>query len=211
MTGNQVRIVLFDIGGVLVELTGTPMLLSWADNSLSPDNVWVRWLTSPTVRAFETGGIDPTEFSTRLVREMQLSISADELLRQFVVWPKGLYPGALELVRSIPAGYTKATLSNCNCLHWPRFVQEMSLGDAFDMHFPSHLTGKIKPDVDAYAQVIDELECKPSEILYLDDNKLNTDAAEKLGIRAIQVKGVQEAEEALLEAGILPAKRLIAR
>lgn len=197
MIGNQVRVVLFDIGGVLVELTGTPMLLSWANNSLSPDDVWVKWLTSPTVRAFETGGIDPTEFSTRLVREMQLSICADELLRQFVVWPKGLYPGALELVRSIPAGYTKATLSNCNCLHWPRFVNEMGLGEAFDLHFPSHLTGKIKPDAEAYAQVIDQLNCRPADILYLDDNKLNTDAAERLGIRAVQVKGVKEAADGL--------------
>jgi putative hydrolase of the HAD superfamily len=87
----------------------------------------------------------------------------------------------------------------------------MGLGDAFDLHFPSHLTGKIKPDVEAYAQVIDALKCGPADILYLDDNKLNTDAAESIGITAVQVKGVQEAERALLEAGILEARRLSAR
>lgn len=213
MIGNRVRVVLFDIGGVLVELTGTHMLLSWmsGDRDLSPEDVWVKWLTSPTVRAFETGKIGPGEFSTRLVCEMELSISADEFLRQFAVWPKGLYPGALELVRSIPARYTRATLSNCNCVHWPRFIEEMGLGEAFDLHFPSHLTGKIKPDADAYMQVIEELRCRPSDILYLDDNKLNTDAAQRLGIQAVQVKGVHEAEQALLEAGILEARRLIAR
>ncbi len=211
MTSNRVRVVLFDIGGVLVELTGTHMLLSWMGRSLSPDDVWVKWLTSPTVRAFETGRIGPEEFSTQLVCEMDLSISAGELLRQFAVWPRALYPGALELVRSIPARYTKATLSNCNCVHWPRFIDEMGLGEAFDLHFPSHLTAKIKPDAEAYMQVIDELGCRPSDILYLDDNKLNTDAAEELGIRAVQVKGVHEAEQALLEAGILEARRLIAR
>lgn len=211
MISNQVRVVLFDIGGVLVELTGTHVLLSWISGDLSPEDVWVKWLTSPTVRAFETGRIGPAEFSSRLVGEMELRISPDELLRQFEVWPRGLYPGALELVGSIPARYMKATLSNSNCLHWPRFVEEMGLGDAFDLHFPSHLTGKIKPDVEAYAQVIDALKCGPADILYLDDNKLNTDAAESIGITAVQVKGVQEAERALLEAGILEARRLIAR
>ena len=209
MTSNRVRVVLFDIGGVLVELTGTHMLLSWMGRSLSPDDVWVKWLTSPTVRAFETGKIGPAEFSTQLVCEMDLSISAGER------WTVRRMARACILAhsnrQSIPARAHEGDVANCNCVHWPRFIDEMGLGEAFDLHFPSHLTAKIKPDAEAYMQVIDELGCRPSDILYLDDNKLNTDAAEELGIRAVQVKGVHEAEQALLEAGILEARRLIAR
>lgn len=210
-TPERIRVVLFDVGGVLVELVGTPMLLSWAGIQLSPDSVWERWLTSPTVRAFETGRISASEFSVRLIREMKLAVKPDELLEQFVKWPRGLYPETLELINSIPERYIKATLSNCNCLHWPRIMNEMGLGEMFDFHFASHLTGKIKPDEDAFMQVIHRTGCSPSEILYLDDNRLNTETAERLEITAVQVNGAKQARDVLLEAGVIPVSRPMAK
>lgn len=210
-TADRIRVVLFDVGGVLVELVGTPMLLSWAGIELSPDDVWEKWLTSPAVRAFEIGKISASEFAVRLIREMKLAVEPDELLEQFVKWPRDLYPETLELINSIPERYIKATLSNCNCLHWPRIMNEMGLGEMFDFHFASHLTGKIKPDEDAFLQVIHGIGCSSSEILYLDDNRLNTEAAERLGIVAVQVKGAKQATDVLFEAGIIPVSRLIAK
>jgi putative hydrolase of the HAD superfamily len=79
----------------------------------------------------------------------------------------------------------------------------MMLADAFDHHFASHLIGKIKPDEDAFQHVIDALDCEPSAILSLDDNRLNIETAQGLGMKAIQVKGVQEAERVLVEAGVI--------
>lgn len=36
---NQVRVVLFDVGGVLVELSGLSMLLSWLGHRVTADQV----------------------------------------------------------------------------------------------------------------------------------------------------------------------------
>ena len=79
----------------------------------------------------------------------------------------------------------------------------MKLEKAFDHHFASHLTGKIKPDEEAFRHVTEALSCEAAEVLFLDDNRLNVDAAGEFGMNTALVKGVAEAEAVLLEHGIL--------
>jgi glucose-1-phosphatase len=198
----HIRVVLFDIGGVLVEPSGIPTMLSWMRHRVSPEELFKMWLASPVVRAFETGRTTPEVFAGQLIAEMSLAVQKPTLLREFAAGAR-LFPGALELIARIPPAYTRATLANSNALHWPRLMNEMRLADAFDHHFASHLTGKIKPDEEAFQQVIDTLKCGSGEILFLDDNQRNVDAATKLGMNAFQAKGVSAAERVLLNAGVI--------
>ncbi|SPF41375.1 hypothetical protein SBA4_2730003 [Candidatus Sulfopaludibacter sp. SbA4] len=66
-------------------------------------------------------------------------------------------PGTVDLVRSVPRKYVRSTLSNTNALQWPRLLNQRDLAEAFDHHFPSHLTGRIKPDEEAFQHVLDTL------------------------------------------------------
>ena len=59
----DIRVLLFDVGGVLVELGGVEAMLGWLDNRLTPDQLWRRWLESENVRQFETGRIDAPQFA----------------------------------------------------------------------------------------------------------------------------------------------------
>jgi glucose-1-phosphatase len=200
---DRIRVVLFDVGGVLVELSGVPTMLAWMGHRVTPEELWRMWLTSPVVRAFETGRSEPETFADQLIAEMDLPVERDQLLQQFERWTLGLLPGALDLVGRVPRRYTRATLCNSNALHWPRLMKDMRLAEAFDHHFASHLVGRIKPDADAFEFVTATLNCAADEVLFLDDNQLNVEAAKKVGMRAVQVKGVKAAEQALVEAGVM--------
>jgi putative hydrolase of the HAD superfamily len=79
----------------------------------------------------------------------------------------------------------------------------MALGPAFDSHFVSHLTGKIKPDSDAFEHVVDSLGCLPGQVLFFDDNSLNVEAAQRFGMHAIRVLGATEAQRVLTDLGII--------
>ena len=200
---NHIRVVLFDLGGVLVELSGLPTMLAWMDNRLSAEELSNIWLASPVVRAFETGRTTPEVFADELIEEMALPVARDELLRELAKWPVGLFPGALELLGRVPRRYVKATLSNSNALYWPRVMKDMQLEKAFDYHFVSFLTGKIKPDAEAFQHVMHALCCPAGEILFLDDNQLNVESARRVGMKAFQAKGVAEAERILAEFDVL--------
>ncbi len=198
-----IQVVLFDVGGVLVQLSGVTTVLSWVADRWTPAEVWRRWLQSPAVRAFETGRTDADTFAAELVAELELGVAPRLFLQSFAGWPTGLYPGARELIARIPTHVTRALLSNSNALHWPRVLDEFGLGALFEHRFVSHLTGRIKPDRDAFEHVVSSLGCDAASIFFLDDNLMNVEAARDAGMQAAVATGIEGAEEALRHAGIL--------
>lgn len=197
------RVLLFDVGGVLVELSGVETMLGWLGGGVATDELWRMWLHSKAVRDFETGRIDPDEFAVGVITEFRLPVGPAQFLASFAGWPTGLYPGTLELLARIPNSYQRALLSNSNALHWTRVVSDLQLGPAFDHHFVSHLTGRIKPDADAFEHVVDSLDCRPEQVLFLDDNTLNVDAAKRFGMQAVRVRGIDETKRALVQRGVI--------
>jgi putative hydrolase of the HAD superfamily len=202
-TPGDIRVVLFDVGGVLVELSGVEVMLDWLGQTMTTEEMWRRWLRSEPVRQFETGRIDASAFAVGVIQEFGLPVEPQHFLESFTRWPAGLYPGTLEMLARIPGTYRRALLSNSNSLHWPRVLGEMQLGSVFDHHFVSHLTGRIKPDADAFEHVVSSLGHPPGHVLFLDDNSLNVEAAREVGMQAVRVQGPLEAQRALTDFGII--------
>jgi putative hydrolase of the HAD superfamily len=196
-------VVLFDVGGVLVELSGLAVLLSWLKHRVTAEQVRTLWLISPVVRSFETGKMQPTVFAEQMIAELGLQVGSEEFLTELYTRSQRILPGAVELVKRVPRQYVLATLCNTNALQWASLLQHHDLIGAFDHHFASHLTGKIKPDEEAFQHVLTALGCEGPETLFLDDSHLNVEAANRVGMTAFQVQGPGEAENALLEADVL--------
>ena len=203
----MVRVVLFDLGGLLIELLGIDTFRSWVGDQLAVEDIWHRWLTSPAVRAFEMGRIDPQTFADRLIDEFALPVGREEFLAAFTAWPRGICAGAEDLVRRVDRRCVRGMFSNSNVLHWPRVLDEFGLGNLFEHHFASHLMGKVKPDRHAFEHVIAELACDPPDILFLDDQPLNVQAARETGIQAFVARDLAEAEAVLTEHGLLMAEQ----
>jgi HAD superfamily hydrolase (TIGR01509 family) len=191
------------VGGVLVELGGLEVFRAWRGSHIDDAAVWRLWLHSPAVRAFERGEIEPEAFAALVIAEMDLPVSEAEFLETFMGWPRGPLPGVAELIDRLRPGIRRATLSNTNSLHWPRVIGEMGLGALFEHHFPSHETGRIKPDAEAFQHVAEALGLAPERILFLDDVTHNVEAAAAVGLRARQAVGVGAAERILVEHGLL--------
>ena len=200
---NEIRVVLFDVGGVLVELSGLAVLLSWLGNRVTAEQVRKLWLTSPTVRSFESGKIEAAAFAEQMIAELGLQVGSDEFLTELYPRSVRVLPGAVELVRRVPRAYVRATLCNTNALQWPSLMDQRDLIGAFDHHFASHLTGKVKPDKEAFQHVLAILGCKGPETLFLDDSQLNVAVAKRVGMSSFRVRGPIEAERALRQAEVL--------
>ncbi|MBU2644952.1 HAD family phosphatase [bacterium] len=199
---KPIEIILFDLGGVLVELTGVPTMLAWTCNEYSEEELWEAWLRSPAIRSFETGQSTTEQFAADLIREMKLPVGATEFINTFTMWPRGLFPGVASLLQRLQKDYTLACFSNSNELHWPRLMVEMGLQQLFEHHFASHLIGRLKPDKSAFEYVLQHLGSDASSVLFLDDNELNVNGARKAGMRAARVKGPLQIEQVLRDHGI---------
>ena len=200
---TETSVLLFDVGGVLVELSGVETILGWLGGAITTDELWRMWLQSKSVRDFETGRVAADEFAAGVIEEFRLPVGRQQFLTSFTGWPTGLFPGTLEMLARIPNSYRRALLSNSNVLHWTRVVDELQLGPAFEHHFASHLTGRIKPDADAFEHVVASLNCRPEQVLFLDDNTLNIEAANRFGMQAVRVQGIDETTRALIDRGVI--------
>jgi glucose-1-phosphatase len=195
-------VVVFDLGGVLADFGGLGPLRTMSGID-SDEELWRRWLTSEPVRTFERGSGTDDEFAVALVEEWRLPITPAELLAMFPGWLVGAYEGAVELVRETAGRTRVACFSNSNRLHWEAGVERWPLLREFDRAFVSFEIGAVKPDPEAFEIVVRELGVPAGQTLFLDDNQLNVDAAQSVGMQARRCLGVAGARKALVDAGVL--------
>jgi putative hydrolase of the HAD superfamily len=204
MTSSRIDTILFDLGGVLIELAGVEQMLAWSPGIADTHELWRRWLHSPAVRRFETGGATTDEFAEAIVAEFTLPVAPAEFLAAFTGWPRALYPGATALLDELKPRYRLASVSNTNDLHWRRFHDVWGLPAHFHHNFPSHRVGRLKPDAGYFQHVLDELDAAPATVLFVDDNAINVEAAARAGLAARRVAGPGGVRAALAELGLHP-------
>lgn len=200
---QDICVVLFDLGNVLVDLGDVSEMHSMLNTQEEESEVWLQWLNSPAVVAFDSGRISFDDFAAALLKEVASNTDKEVFKVAFQAWPRGLFDGALELVSSVKPEIHRAILSNTNAAHWPRLMEEMSLTGAFHSYYASHQIGLVKPDKAIYQYVIDALKVAPEEILFIDDNQVNIDKAVETGMIAHRAKGVEEARLVLHRYSVL--------
>jgi putative hydrolase of the HAD superfamily len=199
-----IEVILFDLGGVLVRLTGVPTMLEWTPGDLTETELWEKWLRSEAVRSFESGRIEPQQFAERVIEEFALRVTAEKFITAFGTWIDGLFDGVDELLLRLRPGFRLATLSNTNAIHWPKLTNVMGLGTLIDTHFPSHESGLLKPDAAAFDNAVKQLGVTPDQILFFDDNALNVTGARESGLQAVIATGPESIIRHLNHLGLVP-------
>jgi putative hydrolase of the HAD superfamily len=199
---SQPKVLLFDLGGVLVENVGFERFNALLPAPMPTEELKTRWLNSPAVRSFETGSCSAAVFAAEVVREYLLPLTPEAFLEAFTWWPLGLYPGAAELLAQLRQRYTVACLSNSNPIHWQRFG---GFSDHFHVSLSSHLLGTVKPDAACFAQAVHECNVDASDVVFFDDSITNVEGARKSGLRAFHVNGLAQVREVLVAEGWLQA------
>lgn len=199
---GSIDLVAFDLGGVLAGFDGVAALkrLTSLDNE---DELWRRWLTCRWVRAFESGQCTAEEFASGVVADWELPLSPPAFLAAFEQWLTGPYEGADELLAQARQQLPVACLSNTNETHWAAGAKTWPLMSDFDYRFLSFQTGLLKPDEQVFRHVCEVTGLPPARILFLDDNAINVEAAVRFGLAAVRVRGVVEARQALIDAGVI--------
>jgi FMN phosphatase YigB (HAD superfamily) len=201
MSGD-IEIVLFDLGGVLIDFGGVDPMKALAGIE-SDDELWQRWLTCRWVRSFERGECSAEHFAAGVVDDWELPIEPTAFLTAFESWPGGVLPGADELLERVQRTTPAGCLSNTNSLHWEHNFGRWPLLDAFDYRFLSFELGVLKPDLDLFERVAELLPSPAAKVLFIDDNLLNVEGAITAGFQAAHARGVAEAEHALVAAGVV--------
>jgi putative hydrolase of the HAD superfamily len=200
---KEFKWLLFDLGGVLVEYVGAAKLKSWMNRPVNDREFSRLWLFSPAVRAFESGRMSPIIFAYNIIEELNLDIQPDVFMADFPDFVSGYFPGAEELLSRLSARHPLAMLSNTNSPQWEKLCRNSRTDRLFRKIFLSFKTGLLKPDSEAFLNVIESLGCAPGDIAFFDDNPDNVRGALETGINAIEVKGFEDMREIIRSMGVL--------
>ena len=191
-----IEVVLFDIGGVVVDVNDFTKLLT-GSGITDTESFHERWLMCPAVRSFESGRCDVATFAASTIEDLNLEITPGAFLDAFNRWPRGVFPGIKNLIRETRDAVTVGCLSNTNTLHWNAFIPHLEPETLFHHQFLSFEIGLLKPDAEIYAHASQVIGVAPGNILFLDDNRLNIEAAREAGYCAELVSSVAESRNAL--------------
>ena len=200
---SRVTTILFDLGGVLIQLHGKPFKQIWLPDGKIDAGVWSHWKRSDTVQRFESGQIGGSQFAREFIDEVGLLVEEDEFIEHFMRWPARLFPGVPAMLAELAQTYRLAALSNSNALHWPMIMQDMHLQEYIPNCISSHQIRVMKPDRRAFEAALQCLDLQPGMVLFLDDLQASIDIARELGMQAVKVTGTVGGVETVRSLGLL--------
>jgi putative hydrolase of the HAD superfamily len=200
---SEFDVLLFDLGGVLVEFSGVRDLAVLLQGRLSESEIIEQMSHYVPSEQFGLGQLTAREFGERFVKDWNIELSSEDFLREFRSWSKRVLPGAVELLTLLRPRFRLAALSNSNELHWERNTNDLGVTGLFELAISSHQVGLYKPDPQMYMTALDRLGISPDRVMYFDDVPAYVTAASALGIRAFQVEGVEGVRSRLIQEHLL--------
>jgi putative hydrolase of the HAD superfamily len=198
------ELLLFDLGGVLVEFSGPGELGAYLRWRSTPEVILNRWIQCPHTLEFERGEVSPADWADRFIKDWDVTLNREEFLAKFTTWTRRVLPGAREILDELRPHYRLAALSNSNELHWERNTNELRIIDLFEFAISSHQVGLCKPNPAIFRLALERAAVSaPEAIVFFDDLQTNVDAAKSVGLRAHRVRGVDELRDQLTNDGLL--------
>lgn len=186
--GVGVKLVCFDLGGVLVRVGRTwREVVEYAGVHATFDEGLDSPLDAcPGFATYQKGVLDERTYFSHLALYLGLEpASAAQRAHECILMDP--YPGVLELVDALHAsGYRTGCLSNTNALHWGvlRCPERNPAIARLQTAVASHLVLEEKPHTGIYRAFEAEAGVAGDAILFFDDHPRNVEGARSAGWRA---------------------------
>lgn len=183
-----IKNILFDMGGVLIDLDRMQAVKAFEALGFADINDYLGdYGQKGAFLELEDGKISETEFYN-LIRKHIPNASDEEIANAFMQFLQGLPLYKLQMLRRLKEkGYRMMLLSNTNPLMFPRicdtyFRQEgLTVDDYFDDIYLSYELEAIKPDPKIFRKVLERSGVNAEETLFIDDSQANLDASRIFG------------------------------
>jgi len=192
----KVEAVVFDWGGVITVPPGPVIEKLYRDVDIDQKKL--------RARRAQYRDDDPNSEFAKLERgelslDAYLAWSQNDLPGAEAVWdptsPHFLFahltvvPGVVDRISQLrQRGLTTGLLTNNIAEAWPIVTDGLDVERLFDVVINSAFVGMRKPEERIYTHLLEELRMEPENVLFLDDNRVNVDAARARGMQVIEVK-----------------------
>lgn len=188
------NILLFDFGGVLVNLDKTRCIDAFSKAGFDITPYLGTYKQGGAFAQFERGEITPAQVCDALYKDSGVRLSETAFQKAWESYLTDVPKERLEMLLRLKKKYRLALLSNTNSIHWHMAIERffrykgLTVEDFFSDIFLSFEMGIEKPSPIIFEKVIDALGVPASQIVFFDDSIINCKAAEACGMQSFHAK-----------------------
>ena len=191
--------LLFDLGGVLIEIDFERVFSAWAKFSNLPlPEIRRRFSVDVAYEHHERGELDGPSYLRHIRQLLEIDASSQALHDAWNTIFVGRIQSTIARVKTARQHLPCFVFTNSNELHqqaWEAaYPDVLSL---FEEVFVSSELGLRKPDPQAFAAVASRIGLAAPTILFFDDLRQNIEGARAFGMQAIHVRDPSDVQEAL--------------
>jgi FMN phosphatase YigB (HAD superfamily) len=196
---HAVDALLFDLGGVIVDIDFRRVFEAWsADSGVPAATLGSRFSMDAFYERHERGEIPVAEYFESLRSTLGIRLTDAQFERGWNAVFVREVPGIGRLLHGVQARFPLYVFSNSNAVHHAYWAQNYaSTLSIFRKVFVSSELGRRKPEPQAYIAVAQAMGTPLPRILFFDDFPDNVEAAKKVGMQAVHVQSLADVEKAL--------------
>ncbi|MDA3615622.1 HAD family hydrolase [Polluticaenibacter yanchengensis] len=190
MPVDAIKYFIFDFGGIFINIHYHATRKAFIDLGFTGfDDFYSQSHALDLFEKLETGAISSTDFYNSVRHISKLPHLTDIDIE--TAWSAMLGDFRLEslkFVLKLKEKYPVYLLSNTNTIHFTRFENALkaltghSLAYYFNKVYYSHEVHLRKPNADIYEYVLNDISAEAHESVFIDDTRVNIEAASKLGL-----------------------------
>lgn len=206
MNENKIKALIFDMGGVLVDLDIEDCKRAFKEyiGYHEIDNIIDACHQKGIYGDLEEGILSADEFRKIVLADSRPGALAEDVDRAMWHILVGIEPYKVEMLRKLSESYELYLLSNNNPVCLPRAKEIFNkagipLDSIFRKCFYSFEMKALKPSEKFYKAVIDEIGLPADQMLFIDDSQKNVDGAVAAGLPAAYYEPGTDLEALLSE------------
>ena len=195
MNKTDIKAVVFDLGGVLIDIDYQKTIDAFI--SLGVENasdLYNQFDQSMLFDKYEKGEVSSDTFISQLKILTRRNIEKDNIIKAWNAMI-GLFPQEkIAFMDKIQSKIPCYLLSNTNDIHLKKVYTNVSADfeSLFQKCYYSHIIGKRKPDVETFQWLVDQIDFEASQILFIDDSPQHVKGAIRAGLEAIYYKNEED-------------------
>lgn len=209
--GNSLRNIIFDLGGVLLDLDVQKTFDAFGEMGLSKEIIMERYNCEDNFfLQFEKGRISADEFRASLREMIGNSVSNKEIDHAWNAMLRGFKKDTIRLLTNLSGKHPLYLLSNTNEIHLPFYSEQFRetsggtmMQEYFEQTYYSHIIGTRKPEPESFRYVLNDAGIEAEETLFIDDFEENCISARETGLVAHQFIPEEDLKDVLEIYGCL--------
>jgi len=204
-TPRNIEGLLFDLGGVVIEIDFDHALHSWDQwTLLSIEEMRDRFKMDEAYERHERGEIEASEYFTHLRNVLELEASDSEIESGWNAIFLDEIVESVNYIRAVNNDLPCFAFTNSNPTHQTSWMSAFPrVVESFHKIFVSSELGLRKPERKAFKAISDATGISLDAMLFFDDTEENVKGAQAAGMHAVHVKGHTDVEQALSKIGAL--------